>query len=247
LLRDVALLVVLVAVLIGARAAALLTADLHHVITAAPGELLYTATFDDFLDDWALYEGRLSAQVEDAVLRLAVDTPQSSPFSTTTPHFGDFDLRVKTHPIAGPLDNGYGVIFRLQDAQNYYWFMISSDGYYQVLRSVDGEQKELSTWIDSTLINQGLEAENWLRVVGQGDQFEFFINDEQVTLCIPDDPAGESTFVADCVDGQMLDTLVDDSISTGQLGVVARSFNDPGVEVKFDNVLVYGPAVSSES
>jgi hypothetical protein len=147
-------------------------------------------------------------------------------------------------PVAGPDDhnNGYGVIFRAQDAANYYLFLISSDGYYQVVRSVDGSQTELSTWIESPLINPGVDVENWLRVIAVGDEFQFFINGGPVALCIPDDPDAFSTFVGDtCRDGQMLTTLVDDALPNGQLGVIARTFDNVGVAVEFDNFLVYGP------
>lgn len=246
MLRNILVLLVLIGVLIGVRAAALLTADLNYVVSPAPGELVYVATFDDFVDDWSVYEGRLSAQARNSAFHLAAGAPESSPFSSVSPHFGDFDLRVIARPVAGPINNGYGVVFRLRDPQNFYWFQISSDGYYQVQRRVDGETKELSTWIESPLIHQGLNVENQLRVIGVGDQFQFFINGEQVQVCVPDDPAGESTYFNECVDGQMLDTLVDDSIPAGQLGVVARTFSEPGVEVEFDNVLVYGPQALNE-
>jgi hypothetical protein len=180
------------------------------------------------------------------VLHLIHGTSGNPPFSTASPHFGDFDLSVMARPVAGPINNGYGVVFRLQDPQNFYWFLISSDGYYQVQGWVNDEEKDLSAWIESPLIHQGLDVENQLRVIGVGGQFQFFINGEQVQVCVPDDPAGESTYFNECVDGQMLDTLVDGSIPAGQLGVVARTFSEPGVEVEFDNVLVYGPEALNE-
>ena len=106
--------------------------------------------------------------------------------------------------------------------------------------------KKLSDWIPSPLVNQGLNVDNQLRVVAQGDQFRFFINDEQVALCIPNNPEGESTYFDGCVDGEMHDTLTDDSIGSGQLGVMAITLDEPNVEVVFDNVLVYGPEVIGE-
>jgi hypothetical protein len=240
--RNVIVLLALAAVLVVLTHLSDLAADWHYVVSAAPGQVLYTATFDDMLADWEQYEGRLSAQVENSALRIAVNAPDSLPFSTASPHFSDFDLRVLARPVAGPIDNGYGIIFRARDLLNYYLFLVSSDGYYQVLRAVNGEQKEISTWIPSALIRQGLNAENWLRVVAQGNSFQFYINDEPVELCIPDDPAGVSTYVNECIGGQMLPLLVDNSIADGRIGVIARTFDEPGVVVEFDNVLVVGPA-----
>lgn len=206
---------------------------------------MYAAAFDDTLGDWDLYAGRLSAQAVDGALRLEVGSPQSLPFSTARLHFADFDLSLRARPVDGPLDNGYGIIFRAQNPQNYYLFLISSDGYYRVQRAVDGEEKILSDWIPSSLIHQGMNVENTLRVTALGDIFQFYINDERVELCIPDDPAGVSTYADECVDGTMQDTLVDNAVSSGQLGVIARSFDEPGVVVEFDDVVIVGPAASA--
>jgi hypothetical protein len=214
-----------------------------------PGDLLYTATFDSFEDEWQEYSGRNAARIVDSTLLIETDQPEAGPFSTTLPEFIDFDLRVDARPIEGPLDNGYGVIFRLQAGSpgtfvddSYYLFLISSDGYYQVRRVIAGEVRELSGWIPSDLIDQGLNVTNRLRVVAVGDRFRFYINGEPVELCIPDDPAAISTYIAgECLDGTMQPVLIDDSIASGRLGGIAMSLGTPGVTVAFDNVLVFQP------
>ena len=240
-MRNVIVLLVLAALLFAVNRLAQIVSDWHYVVPAQPGALLYAATFDDFLSDWSLYEGRLSAQVENSALRLDVDAADSLPYSTAAPYFADFDLRVQARPLDGPFNNGYGVIFRVQDPQNYYMFLVSSDGYYQVQRSVAGDQKVLSAWIPSPLVDQGFNVDNWLRVVAQGENFEFFINEQQVDLCVPYSVFGISTYRDTCIDGQMQPVLTDELIGQGQLGVVAQSFDEQGVVVAFDNLLVYGP------
>ncbi len=244
-MRKLLLLLSLAAVFIVVQRLTQITADWHYVVPVTAGDVLYAAAFDDRPADWALYEGRLSAQAAGGALRIEVASPQSLPFSTARWHFSDFDLTLIARPVDGPLDNGYGVIFRAQDPSNYYLFLISSDGYYRVLREVNGEEKILSDWIPSDLIRQGMNVENRLRVTAQGSTFQFYINDERVELCVPDDPAAISTYVDECIDGAMYDSLVDESLATGQVGVIAVSFEEPGVVVEFDNVLVVGPAESS--
>lgn len=229
-----------------------LVSDWHYVLPAEAGKVVYLATFDGFNEDWNQAQGRLRTQILDTgVLRLDVGDTNSIPFSEAKQHFGDFDLRVQSTPIDGPLNNGYGVIFRLQTKNNnapgdndFYLFMISSDGYYQVSRSINGQQKVLSLWIPSDAVQQGIGVTNALRVVAKGDRFQFYINNQLVSLCIPDDPEAESTynqFTGECVGGQMLDTLTDSSIPSGQIGVVAQTFDESGVVVDFDNLVVYGP------
>lgn len=227
------------------------TANWHYILPVEAGKVAYLATFDSFSEDWSLSQGRLKTEIlESGLLRIEVGEVDSLPFAQATPHFGDFDVRVETTVMDGPENNGFGLIFRLQTRDNstpgdddFYLFEISSDGYYRVLRSLKGVQRELSTWIPSVFINTGLGVTNWLRVVAIGNEFQFFINNQPVQLCIPDDPEGVSTFPAtgECVGGQMLDILVDTTILGGQLGVAAQSFDVEGVVVDFDNLVVYGP------
>lgn len=228
----------------------------HAIVSGEPGTLLYVASFDGdetdgFNGDWEQYPGRLSAQLAAGQMQISVGDPVSGAYSVAEPHFGDFDLRVEARAVAGPIDNGYGVVFRLQNKDNtaleddnYYLFLISSDGYYRVSRAFDGNERIISDWIPSPLINQGLDAANRLRVVARGDQFSFSVNDQPVQLCIPESPDGESTFDAlgNCM-GAMVDTLTDDTIPNGQIGVSALSTptGGEGVVAAFDNLLVYAP------
>jgi hypothetical protein len=133
---------------------------------------------------------------------------------------------------------------------SYYHFLISADGWYRLERVIDGGSPEIiSDWIASPLVNQGLGAINRLRVVARGDQFRFYVNDQPVQLCIPDDPTAQSTINpldGSCMDGAMLDTLTDASIPNGQIGVSAQSTQTggEGVAAAFDNLLIYAPEAS---
>ena len=261
-MRRVLILIILVVVF-----AALLTASRsvaswqHYIIAGDAGALLYTASFDGgsgdgFNGDWSQYPGRLSAQIADNQMQITIGAESSGAYSVALPHFGDFDLHVDTQAIDGPIDNSYGVVFRLQNKDNnlveddnYYLFLVSSDGYYQVSRAINGKQKELSTWIQSDAVKQGLNVVNTLQVTARGDQFRFFINDQPVTLCIPDDPNAQSTvnpLDGSCMGGAMKDVLTDDTIPSGQIGVVAKSTDTggEGVIAAFDNLLVYAPQAS---
>jgi hypothetical protein len=258
-LRRALLPLVLLVILLGLIQVERWLSGQHYILSAQPGAVLYTATFEDYLDDWAQYEGRLQAAVVNESLRISNGQTNIGAFSETRQHFADFDLLLEARAVSGPLDNAFGVIFRLQTGasrspadNSYYLFLISSDGYYQVQRMVAGESREISTWIPTQLINQGVgtvAASNWLRVVAQGDQFRFFINGIHVPLCIPDNPDSLSTYDearGECLGGQMQDTLVDSSIASGQLGAVVLTLSEPNVVVDFDNVLVLAPAAVGE-
>ena len=132
-------------IMIASAVVILLLAACSSVPEARPGQLLYVTTFDAFTEDWQLYEGELAARIMaddgNPRLEIAVDSIQAGAFTLLDQAFGDFDVITDVVQVAGP-DNldapGFGVLFRHQDNNNFYAFMISGDGYYQVIRRQDG-------------------------------------------------------------------------------------------------------------
>lgn len=276
-------LVILLALLVGVNAIYASIADTVIIREGDAGDLLYVSAFDGFLDEWDLYTGQQNTQIVDDALQIGVTTPGTDAWSTANHVFADFDVTLKVQAVDGPIDNGFGIIFRFQsgneaacdlpmvilcgiadmsqwanaairqvvdvrsgaDSNQYYTFLISSDGYYSVWKVENGVEEKLSAWIASPLINQDLNAENTIRVVGRGSQFQFFINGEQVNLCIPDDPEAVSTVSGgECIEGTMKGVLSDDSIPIGQLGAIARATltGGSGVVIQFDNMTVFSPS-----
>lgn len=249
-------------------------------LSGAPGDLLYAAAFTEFADEWELYEGKQSARFVEEQLELVVSAPQTATWSTARPHFGAFDARITAVARDGPIDNAFGLVFQLRDANAddcdmpaiifcgiedvvplagaalrqwlgvktetaYLAFMISSDGYYSVWKNEGGLMRPVSAWIPSPAIRTGLNAANRIRVVAQDANYQFFINDERVTLCTPDDPAAVSTYAGgECFEGEMRDSLRDESSGPGKLGVIAQATatGGGGVVIRFDNLIVFSPA-----
>ncbi|MCY4072427.1 MAG: hypothetical protein OXG60_14115 [Chloroflexi bacterium] len=251
-------------------------------IVGNPGDLLYVATFDGYLDEWDLYAGQQSASIEDGRLRLALSSAQTASWSVARHHFIEFDISVAANAVAGPIDNAFGIVFALQSPSeeacdlpavifcgigqwsallsaalrkildpaagpNYYAFLISSDGYYALERIVDGAREVLSTWIPSPSIYQDLGAQNSIRVIAQGSELKFFVNGEQVMLCIPNEPGASSTFAnGECIGGRMVERYQAPGPLQGQLGLIAQATQTGGggVVVDFDNVTVFSPSVA---
>jgi len=275
--------IVLLSILLGANLIYASINTTETILEKPADELLYVSAFDGFLDEWQLYDGQQSAQIIDNTIQLEVTSPGQATWSVAQPTFADFDMTIETEAVSGPIDNAFGVIFRLQtgtDDQcdlpyvilcgigdtlplfdigirqifdstggassiNYYTFLISSDGYYSVWKVENGVEKRLSAWIQTPAVNQDLNASNTIRVVARGSQFQFFINGEQMLLCIPDDPAATSTYAGgECFDGTMQGVLTDESIATGQIGVIAQATQTGGggVAIQFDNLTVFSPS-----
>jgi hypothetical protein len=256
-IRRMLLLVIPALLLIALNAAARLADDHRQpIIMGEPGALLFAATFDGEPDSpfnrlWRQYDGRLSARVRDGTLHLQIDDFSAGAYSVVPYLFADFDVSTRARAAAGPEDNGFGLVFRLQDGGNqntaddsYYLFLISSDGYYRVSRVINGQARIVSDWIDSPAVRLGIGSVNTLRVVGQGDRFAFYINGVRVPLCIPTAPDGISTYaLGECIGGALVDTLVDASIAVGRVGVgaVSTESGESGVQVAFEQFIVSAP------
>jgi hypothetical protein len=208
------------------------------------GQLLYASTFDAFNEEWSQFQGQMSSQIEDGRLKIAINASRDGAFSVLNHDFSDFDVRVNATRLTAPDDyNELGVLFRYHDPADYYIFKIRGDGYYRVERRKEGQTEILSEWHASPAVLIGVNAVNQLRVVGKGDSFQFYVNDQPLILC----PAGpqklKSTWSGDqCLSNNKETSarLLDESFDFGKIGVGVRA-DVPGVQVAFDDVLVYGP------
>jgi hypothetical protein len=115
--QRAAVLALLAIILVALNSLYFALAGSRSALSAPPGDVLYAAGFDAFTDEWQQYQGRLSSTVEKGVLTLSVDDVQSTIYSLASPTFADFDLTVQATPQNGPIDNSFGVVFRLQQAR----------------------------------------------------------------------------------------------------------------------------------
>ncbi|MCY4537497.1 MAG: hypothetical protein OXE52_04615 [Chloroflexi bacterium] len=83
-------------------------------LAGVPGDLLYVAAFDGYLDEWDLYDGQQSATIEDGRLRLALSSARTASWSVARHHFVEFDVSVAARAVAGPIDNAFGIVFAMQ-------------------------------------------------------------------------------------------------------------------------------------
>lgn len=125
--------------------------------------------------------------------------------------------------------------------QSGYLFLISNDGYYSLWKLESGTYEQVTIWHYSNgTLNEGLNVENNIRVVGRGNEFEFYLNGQPALLCVPledQQPTGNSE---DCF-GEETFVWKDDSFSQGKLGLLVSGENNPGTIVEFDNFTVWMP------
>ena len=194
-------------------------AGLLLLLTACGGEQLPWA--DDFSDPSSGWQAESDSSAEvgyhEGVMRVFVKMPNRLAWASAGREFSNFHLAVDATQVAGPDDNEYGVLVRMQDAARFYRFSISGDGYY-VVNEYDGEEWTAlgNDWTSSDAIRLGA-ATNHLEVICQGKTMAFLVNGVQLTQ------------------------VEDSSYSRGDLGLYAGSFFEPGVEVHFDNLIVKEP------
>lgn len=108
----------------------------------------------------------------------------------------------------------YGMIFRLQDANNYYMFLVDCERQYRVVRVVGGNFQNVTDWTRNDAIDGGTNAANVLGVMTNGSQMRFFVNDQEV------------------------DNLEDSTFSSGRFGLWVGSAVTPNFTVRFDNLRI---------
>ncbi|MCJ7435082.1 MAG: formylglycine-generating enzyme family protein [Anaerolineales bacterium] len=111
----------------------------------------------------------------------------------------------------------YGVVCRLQDASNYYFFEIGLDGYYRIGKMWNGNWSMIGMGAAkySSAINKGIDN-------GGYNQIMAHCNSNDLSLYVND------IFV---------ETVYDNTFSSGQIGLSASTGDFPGMIAEFDHII----------
>jgi hypothetical protein len=184
-----------------------------------PGALLFQDGFSDPSSGWDRVrspEGMTDYEYDR--YRIVVNAPNADYWSNPGLFFEDVQIDVDALKNAGPDDNEFGVLCRYQNTENFYFLIISSDGYYGIGIVEKGRQRLLEPpqMYHSEAINPG-DAVNHIQAVCQGSRLALFVNGE---------------FIAETYDA---------TFSSGDIGLIVGSFDESGVDVIFDNLSVKLP------
>jgi len=182
------------------------------------GEILF---YDDFTNSSTGWDRFTSAEgtmdYDGSGYRFLVNALQANFWSTPEKSFKDVRVEVDVAKLSGPDENRIGLLCRFVD-DNYYFFMVSSDGYYTIGKYIGGTATQLgqSEMQYNEAIHQGL-AVNHLRADCTGSTLIFFVN------------------------GAPVAKAEDADLTQGDVGLLAGTFAQPGVDVIFDNFVVLQP------
>jgi len=187
------------------------------IISGKPGDVLYQENFADNASGWdrVANDGGIM-DYDSGGYRILVRQPKLNFWSAPEKNFGDVRVEADVTKLNGPDENRAGLMCRYQHG-DYYFFIISNDGFYAVGKFIGGQTLLLGQeqMLASEFILPG--SVNHLRADCIGDKLTFYINFKQIA------------------------SVQDSDFPTGKVGVLAGSFTQPGVDVLFQNFVVIQP------
>lgn len=137
--------------------------------------------------------------------------------------FDDVDVEADVRWVSGSRDGHFGLLCRYRPEDSFYYFAITDDGYYAILRVSEGVSEVISGdgFLPSPAIRTGGEA-NVLRAVCQGEQLTMFVNGEEVA------------------------SVTDTAFLKGDVGLAVGSGPDGSIRAHFDNLTVVTPGTVDE-
>ncbi len=183
---------------------------------------------DDFSNPqsgWDAYTGAdIITNYDDGRYLIAVETPNRDAFGLAGLDLNDMRISVEAQVSGGPRDNAFGVLCRHTrsgDRNSFYFFLISSDGYYSVGKVVNQTERTFlnagKNFEPLAAIQTGDGAVNRLEATCQGNRLSFSVN------------------------GVVAGSFEDDALGHGDAGLIAGTFNEGGVRIHFDNVIIRQP------
>ena len=158
-----------------------------------------------------------STAIVNEQLVVTITTPNTMQYSALeNAVFGDFVLEVDAWQRSGPPESSYGILFRIQDGQQFYRFDVTGSGLFMVERRNADETwtRLIPEWSPTTALNQGLNVANRLKVIAAGPTLTFYVNDVLLTQ------VNDSTF------------------SSGGIALDAGTFGGGNLQVSFDNLSI---------
>ncbi len=182
--------------------------------------MLLRDTFDNPRSGWGKDQSeQFERGYEGGEYVISLRTPNWLVWAHPGKRFADVSIEVEAYLASGSADGHFGVLCRYLDADNFYYFAISPDGYYAIFSRAGGDTKILTSndggMIPSSAIRVG--GRNRIRAVCQGEELSLYVNDALVAV------------------------VRDDALRRGDVGLAAGSGPTGDAMVKFDDLAVTTP------
>lgn len=182
--------------------------------------LLFSDDFSNPNSGWpVIHEADYQDEYYNNAYRMVENLDNTTSWAYPGDHsFTDVSTRVEATKNGGPDENDMGVMCRYQDDDHFYFGLITSDGYYGIIKMTNGEFTVIGgEYLEtSDLINLG-DATNLIRFDCIGDVLTLYVNGTQV------------------------DQQIDADYTQGNVGLIIGTYDTPGADILFDNFSVQQP------
>jgi hypothetical protein len=181
--------------------------------------------FNDTACGWDEYEEeQATAGYLGSEYFVAVHKPNTSAVATPGALFSNVSIQVEVRLDQGTVDNNFGVLCRYQDMDNFYAFLISSDGYYAIAKVIGGEPYSILSGDGTHLMPNEVilvekDASNEIHAMCTGTELTLFVN------------------------GKQLAAVSDSDLESGDIGFIVSTYDQAPAHVHFDNLFVQEPAM----
>jgi hypothetical protein len=183
------------------------------------GEVLFQDDFSLTSSGWDRYRDETyEADYADGAYRIRVFTPRTMVWSLPDVNLQEVRIVVEARSAAGSSDNLFGTICRYENADNFIFFIVSSDGFAGIGRYLDGERQLLT---DESLLPTDAIPDNEARLT-------------LTSVCSGRDLRLE-------INGESVAQIRIAQATNGDIGLLAGTYDSPDVTIEFDNLSVTNP------
>jgi hypothetical protein len=183
------------------------------------GDILYADDFSNPRGWGSMGRSGGSIQFEYEGLLIKVDTPNFLFWTVNGNSYQDVKIDVDAVLLSGPTNDNFGAICRFKDNGNFYGFVISHDGYFGIFKSIEGV-------ITPLMKPEGMQYSEVIRQGGIVNHIQVVCQGSTLTLS---------------VNGEELASIGDPDLQEGKFGLIAGAYDQPGVNILFDNLLIVQP------
>jgi hypothetical protein len=185
----------------------------------SPGTVLFYDEFSDPSSGWSRVNATNGAtDYTDGMYRIFVNEQDVDIWAKPGLDFTNVRVDVDVLKVGGERNNRFGVLCRAVALDSFYTFIISSDGYYGIGKIKGQEHRLLG--MDALQVSDAIQvgsAVNHIRADCVGDTLTLYVN------------------------GVKLHQAKDSEFASGDVGLITGAYEAPGVDIRFDNFVVYQP------
>lgn len=179
------------------------------------GMLLFSEDFSELGEDWSEgVIGQAEYKLDEGKYSIQVNKARWVVWDALDDDFGDFVVQVETALVDGAKFNSSGLMFRLQDKENYYSVVINGNQKYYVGKEVEDTWYTILDWeAHSAILPMG--EINVMRLVAYGNTFKLYIN------------------------GEFVDEFTDTDLNSGDIAVHVMVYDQEPARAVFDNLEIW--------